>query len=281
MKAQHLMYKDKIAMPEGAAAAVRLPQSPAPKKDPVPRLAVAVVLLVHLALIAVAITHTTQYHPLDLINPAEQTSVEVTMVEAPTPEPPPVTHIDEAPPVLTADNSEREVAQTEAPPVAPPPEPKIETPPPKPMPKPVPKPTPKPKPAPVKTRPAAEAKPTPEQTAKAADQAAVPATTKGEMLKSAPNAAPKAVSTVGCQVPAPDYPRKAKRLQEEGEVLIRLVIKADGTLGRSEVARSSGYDDLDQAAVSAVSRIRCNPYMENGQAISVMTVQPITFKLSR
>ncbi|WP_413723557.1 TonB family protein [Sodalis sp. RH24] len=283
MKAQHRMLKDKIEVPALTATATLLSAlASAPKKNHQPKLTIAAVVLAHLALIAVAITHTTQYRPLDIINPAEQTSVEVTMVEAPQPEAPPVPQVTETPPVLTADNGERDVAQTEAAPVVAAPEIKPETPPPpKPQLKPKPKIIVKPKPEPVISRSQAQAKPSPLQNAKVADQAALPATSQGEMLKSVPNAVPKTVSTVGCQVPAPDYPRKAKRLQEEGEVLIRLVINANGTLGRSDVARSSGYDDLDQAAMAAVSRIRCNPYVENGQAIAVMTVQPITFKLTR
>lgn len=280
----HLMVKDKIEVPALTATTVLLPAVPsADKKNRLPKLTVAAVVLAHLALIAAAITHTTQYRPLDIINPAEQTSVEVTMVDAPPPEPPPVPvpQASDAPPVLTADNSERDVAPSDTPAVAPVPETKPEMPQPKPRPVPKPKIIPKPKPTREKPRPAVQEKSTPVQNAKVADRAAIPATARGEMLKSVPNATPRTVATVGCQVPAPDYPRKAKRLQEEGEVLIRLVINANGTLDRGDIARSSGYDDLDQAAMAAVSRIRCNPYLENGRAIAVMTVQPITFKLSR
>ncbi|WP_346079714.1 energy transducer TonB [Gibbsiella dentisursi] len=283
MKAQHLIVKERIEVPKSAAPAMLFPIGlAAAKKDRVPKLAIAAVVLVHFVLIGAAITHTTQYRPLDIINPAEQSSVQVTMVEMPQPEPPPAPQAaTETPALLTAENSEREVAQSEeAPPeptpVAPPVPPK-----PKPKPKPTPKVEPKPKPVREVTRPVSEEKPLPVQNARVADKAALQATAKGEMLKSAPNATPKMVSTIGCMVPAPDYPRKAKRLRQEGEVLIRLAINANGSLGRGEIARSSGYQDLDQAALAAVSGIRCNPYLENGQAISVMTIQPITFKLPR
>ncbi|RLM20204.1 energy transducer TonB [Brenneria goodwinii] len=283
VKAQHLILKERIEVPESAAPAILLPTGlAAVKKDRLPRLAITAVALAHLALIGAAITHTTQYRPLDIINPAEQTSVQVTMVEMPQPEPPPQPQAaTETPALLTAENSEREVAQSEpAPPMPAPAAPPIQ-PKPKPKPKPTPKIEPKPKPVREAPRPVSEEKSSPVQNARVADKTAIPATAKGEMLKSAPNATPKMVSTVGCMVPAPDYPRKAKRLREEGEVLIRLTINANGTLGRSEVARSSGHEDLDQAAMAAVSGIRCNPYLENGQPISVMTVQPVTFKLSR
>ncbi|QTF10840.1 energy transducer TonB [Brenneria izadpanahii] len=282
MKAQHLILKERIEVPRSAAPAMLLPAGPAAaKKDRLPQLTMASVALIHLALIGAAITHTTQYRPLDIINPAEQTSVQVTMVEMPQPEPPPEPQAaTETPALLTAENSEREVTQGEpASPVPAPAMPAAAKP--KPKPKPTPQIVPKSKPVREAARPTSEEKSSPVQNAKVADKTAIPATAKGEMLKSVPNATPKMVSTVGCMVPAPDYPRKAKRLREEGEVLIRLTINANGTLGRGEVARSSGYEDLDQAAMAAVSGIRCNPYLENGQAIAVMTVQPVTFKLSR
>ncbi|TCV93521.1 outer membrane transport energization protein TonB [Biostraticola tofi] len=281
MKAQQLMLNDRIEVPAMAAAAMPLPTGIAAKKNYLSRLTVAAVIIAHLAVIAAALTQTTQYRPLDIINPAEQTSLQVTMVEAPVPEPaPPEPQVNEAPPVLAAENSQREVVQNETVPATPAPEIKPVTPTPKPLPKPKPKKVIKAKPVQENPRPVVEAEPAPIKNARVAAQAAIPATSRGEMLKSVPNATPKSVSTVGCQVPAPDYPRKAKRLRQQGEVLIRLVINANGTLGRSEIARSSGFDSLDQAAMAAVSGIRCNPYLENGQAIPVMTVQPITFTLA-
>jgi len=274
VKAERLIFKDHLSVSDIPTATLIAPQGAQnPFNKNMPKLAISAVVMVHLALIAMAITHTTQYRPLNIINPATQTSIEATMVEAPA-EPIPVPQVVKAPPVLTADNSTREIDQDDTQPVVPPPETKVVPP------KPKPKPVIRHKKLPEKTRPIEPVKPSPVQNAKVADRTAIPATSQGQMLKSAPNAAPKNVATVGCQVPAPDYPRRAKRLQEQGEVLIRLIINADGTVKHSEIARSSGFDDLDQAAMEAVSRVRCNPYMENGQAISIMTIQPITFKLS-
>ncbi|MBA4820389.1 energy transducer TonB [Pantoea ananatis] len=274
MKAERLIFKDHLSVPGIPTAPLIAPQGAQSScKKNLPKLAVSAVVILHLALIAMAITHTTQYHPLNIINPATQTSIEATMVEAPA-EPVPVPEVVKAPPVLTADNSTREIDQDDVKPVVPPPEPKV-------VPtKPKPKPVVRHKTLTEKTHPVEPVKPSPVQNAKVAERTAIPATSQGQMLKSVPNAAPRNVATVGCQVPAPDYPRRAKRLQEQGEVLIRLIINSDGTVKHREIARSSGFDDLDQAAMEAVSRIRCNPYMENGQAISVMTIQPITFKLS-
>ena len=34
-------------------------------------------------------------------------------------------------------------------------------------------------------------------------------------------------------------------------------------------------------ALAAVAQARCTPYRENGQAITVMTLQPVNFRLDR
>lgn len=242
---------------------------------------VIAVVLVHLGLIAVMFTHTTQYKPLNIINPAENVSVVVTMVAPEEQEPiiPPAPP-QPAPEVLTTAVAKDEVqsSQSEISTVKPVPakpevhksvrvERKIVQRPPRPMQKPV-KELSKPVDVPPKTE------------ALAADKSALPATSHGQMMKSAPNAEPKNVSTVGCEVPAPEYPRQAKRLQQEGETLVRLTINAEGRVAKVSIARSSGYPALDEAAIAAVTQARCQPYLENGQAISVMTIQPITFKLS-
>lgn len=276
MKAERLIFKEHFSVPGMPMATQNAPQGAQRSlKKNLPRLVVSAVVCVHLIIIAMAITHTTQYHPLNIINPATQTSIEATMVEEPD-EPIPVPDVVSQPPVLTAENSTREIDQNDAQPAVIPPVPKVVPPEPRPEPKPV----VRHKKIIEKTHPVESVKPSPVQNAKVADRTAIPATSQGQMLKSVPNAAPKNVATVGCQVPAPDYPRRAKRLQEQGEVLVRLIINPDGTVKHSEIARSSGFDDLDQAAMEAVSRIRCHPYVENGQAISIMTIQPITFKLA-
>ncbi len=96
-----------------------------------------------------------------------------------------------------------------------------------------------------------------------------------------PSAGPKDVQTVGCRVPAPEYPRKARRMAWEGSVLIRLVIDSSGKIQSATVARSSGNQDLDEAARKAVMAASCSPYLENGRAISVRAAQPVSFRLNR
>lgn len=283
MKAQQIYTQDIIIAPgidEPVIAAAAYKFS----KGKSNRLVITGVIVIHLLILAMIITRTTQYKPLNIINPSNNKSVEVTMVEDDTPEPIAESASDTpAPRILATDKDAPELVKS--PPTAPvqQPEVKLKSPP-KTVTKPKDKTPVKPhkvvKPLPVhKVIPSLEKAHTIDN-AKIAEKTALPATTHGPMLKSAPQADPKSVSTVGCEVPAPDYPRRARRLQEEGQVLVRLVIAANGTLSNSTIARSSGFDDLDQSALAAVSRAHCQPYIENGQAISVMTIQPVNFKIS-
>ncbi|MDX5627939.1 MULTISPECIES: energy transducer TonB [unclassified Brenneria] len=240
------------------------------------------VLLLHTAAIALLITRTTEYTPLNLVNPAESVTIQAALVEEPEPEP--VAEVTPEPPVLTSDQGEREIApvveQQPAPPepLPPPVKREVKTPPkPQVKPRPVqPKTVTQPQPAARTERPSAPASTSPTTAAELA-----PGNSRGNMMENNPGAIPKNVASVGCAVPQPEYPRRARRLQQEGEVLIRLVIGPEGRLIRHEIARGSGYEALDQAAMSAVAQARCTPYRENGQAISVMTLQPVNFKLSR
>ncbi|GEM_PF-1818416 len=50
----------------------------------------------------------------------------------------------------------------------------------------------------------------------------------------------------------PRYPYAARRMQAQGRVLLAIEVLPSGKAGRVEVQRSSGYDILDSAAVSAV-----------------------------
>src|SRR5262249_26285973 len=50
----------------------------------------------------------------------------------------------------------------------------------------------------------------------------------------------------------PKYPAECRRKREQGTVLVHVVIESDGRASGVRVARSSGIDLLDKAAVEAV-----------------------------
>lgn len=55
------------------------------------------------------------------------------------------------------------------------------------------------------------------------------------------------------------YPAIARQRGWEGQVLLRFNVVADGGLERIEIARSSGYDILDRAAIEAMQRVERLP----------------------
>ena len=54
------------------------------------------------------------------------------------------------------------------------------------------------------------------------------------------------------QNPGPSYPIEARRRAEQGTVLLRIEVGADGSVEHVEVAQSSGFDSLDQSAMETV-----------------------------
>jgi len=81
--------------------------------------------------------------------------------------------------------------------------------------------------------------------------------------------------------PKPDYPEEAKRLHEEGVVLLDVLVDANGRAGEVSVSRSSGFAVLDDAAVQAVKRWIFEPARTGGVAVSSRVKVPVRFSLER
>jgi protein TonB len=81
--------------------------------------------------------------------------------------------------------------------------------------------------------------------------------------------------------PAPAYPALARRQREEGRVLLRVLVGADGRAERVEIATSSGFERLDRAAQEAVRRWRFVPAKRGDEAIAAYVAVPIVFTLDR
>ena len=81
------------------------------------------------------------------------------------------------------------------------------------------------------------------------------------------------------QNPKPTYPPISKRLGEQGKVVVRVLIGVDGTAQRAEIRQSSGFDRLDQAALTTVQRWRYVPGKRGGVAEAMWFNVPINFVL--
>ncbi len=81
------------------------------------------------------------------------------------------------------------------------------------------------------------------------------------------------------QNPKPAYPAISRRLNEQGRTTVRVLIGADGLPQRAEIARSSGFARLDDAAVATVMRWRYVPGRRGGTAEAMWFNVPINWVL--
>lgn len=168
------------------------------------------------------------------------------------------------------------------------PEPKPEPP----KPKPVVKKKPKPQPPPVIKEPSEKAitteapKPEPEpepvEPAEPVRQAVATAPTPpaASPAPAAP-AQPRLLSS-GIQYikqPQLEYPAIARRMREEGKVVLRVLVNTSGRPERAEIQTSSGSSRLDEAAKRAAMRAVFKPHIENGRPVAVYALIPINFQL--
>lgn len=82
------------------------------------------------------------------------------------------------------------------------------------------------------------------------------------------------------RAPRLEYPALSRRLNEQGRVLLRVLINREGRAERVEVQTSSGSRRLDEAAMTAAREALYRPYSENGQPIPVWALVPTIFELS-
>ncbi len=81
------------------------------------------------------------------------------------------------------------------------------------------------------------------------------------------------------QNPKPPYPPISRRLNEQGKTTVRVLIGLDGQPQRAEIAKSSGFDRLDQAAIATVMRWRYVPGKRGGVAEAMWFYVPINWVL--
>ncbi|MEO8656460.1 MAG: energy transducer TonB [Ramlibacter sp.] len=81
------------------------------------------------------------------------------------------------------------------------------------------------------------------------------------------------------QNPAPVYPAISKRLGEQGKVLVRVLIGADGIPQKAELKRGSGFDRLDRSALDYVMKCRYVPGNVGGVPQAMWYEAPVSFVL--
>jgi len=154
-----------------------------------------------------------------------------------------------------------------------------------------------PKPAPPPTqRSIVTAAPTPE----AAPLAPTPETSPSPQQQSVAVQAPSApVDTAAPPAPPPEPPQippsavqyleapvlqvppASARAGESGRSVVRVLIDEHGLPRTVQIAQSSGFKRLDDAALAAVRRARFRPYTERGQPQAGWALIPLTFELEK
>jgi protein TonB len=79
---------------------------------------------------------------------------------------------------------------------------------------------------------------------------------------------------------APDYPAQARRLNQQGRVLLRARVNAQGQVVQVQVVESSGFPALDQSAERAVQAWRSSPALSGTTPIDSSVIVPIQFSLN-
>lgn len=212
---------------------------------------VGIAVLCHGALLAAIIGAVGEERP-PVVPPQPYMTVSLLTPPAPTPEPPR--------------------------PQAPPPQPKEA------------RPTPQPQAAPSPSRKPVE-RPTLTSAATASNAAETSAEPPAPPAAPTPAAAPVREAPVAMvpprfdaaylSNPAPAYPSASRRMGEEGRVLLRVQVGADGRPTDVSIAKSSGFSRLDDVARETVLRSwRFVPARQGDQAVAGTVKVPIDFTLS-
>ena len=107
---------------------------------------------------------------------------------------------------------------------------------------------------------------------------AVPAT-PAPVVVAAPPIIPPNFNADYLHNPPPAYPPAARRLGEQGRVVLRVLVSADGQPEQVEVRSSSGSSRLDTAALDTVRRWKFVPAKQGDRPVAAWVLVPISFRL--
>lgn len=90
---------------------------------------------------------------------------------------------------------------------------------------------------------------------------------------------PKFVRTLEIDLAsAPALQDAARRRGKEGKVVVRTLVSETGIVKDVMIERSSGYRDVDMAAIEAAWKIHFKPYIEDLKPVAVWTTTQIVFR---
>ena len=77
----------------------------------------------------------------------------------------------------------------------------------------------------------------------------------------------------------PDYPKGARQRGEQGDVVVEMLVNAEGRVDEASVVTSSGFPELDEAALRAVRAARFTPAKSGRESVASSARITLTFKL--
>jgi len=80
-------------------------------------------------------------------------------------------------------------------------------------------------------------------------------------------------------IPKPEYPELAKKAGIEGRVVVKMEIEIDGSVMDAQILRSSGNQNLDEAALSQARKCKFKPARQRDKLVRVWVNMPFDFYL--
>ena len=77
----------------------------------------------------------------------------------------------------------------------------------------------------------------------------------------------------------PDYPKGARQRGEQGDVVLEIRVNAEGTVDDVKVATSSGFAELDEAAIRAAKAAKFSPARSGHDPVASTARLKLQFKL--
>ena len=77
----------------------------------------------------------------------------------------------------------------------------------------------------------------------------------------------------------PDYPKGARQRGEQGDVVLEIRVNAEGAVDHVQVAASSGFAELDEAAVRAAKAAKFSPARSGRDPVASTARLKLSFKL--
>ena len=108
---------------------------------------------------------------------------------------------------------------------------------------------------------------------------AVPAAPPAPVAGPAPPIIPPNFNADYLHNPAPAYPSAARRLGEQGRVVLHVLVGADGRPEQVELRSSSGSPRLDSSALETVRHWKFVPARQGERPIAAWVLVPISFRL--